>query len=286
MRALAPLVAHRRRVGNDRVRITHRLTRTLHNSCPHVLPWLQDTDPSGFCDVLRRWPTRTAAQRARRAPRETVCRDHHVRAADRIDKRLQAIHTATPLTSDAGIIAPTVLVVQALVRQLRVTLDALETCDHAIAHRAQRHPDCPLCQALPGAGPVCAPRLLVACGAQRARSASAAARQQSAGIAPVTERRGKQSWVHGRRHCPRCVRHTCVAWAAASIRHACWAPLSDQQQRDKGNAHQAAVRALACTWMRLLSRCWHERPPYDAATSLQALTRRGSSLLHNLAKVS
>jgi len=286
MRALAPLVAHRRRVVNDRVRITNRLTSTLKNYVPHVWQWFQEKDTSVFCDVLSRWPTLKAAQLARRSPLETFFRDHHVRSADLIGKRLQAIKTATPLTSDAGVIAPHVLFVQTLVSQLRVTLDAIETFDHAIAQRAQSHPDFPLFQALPGAGPVFAPRLLVAFGEQRARSASAAALQQYAGIAPVTERSGKKSWVHWRLQCPQFVRQTFVEWAAESIRHSFWAQLYYQQQRDKGKAHQAAVRALAFTWIRLLSRCWQERTPYDEATSLQALTRRGSSLLQNLAKVS
>ena len=69
--------------------------------------------------------------------------------------------------------------------------------DPAIAQRAQGHPDFPLFEALPGAGAVFAPRLLVAFGAQRARFTSADALQQDAGIAPVTERRGKTSWVPG-----------------------------------------------------------------------------------------
>jgi hypothetical protein len=36
-------------------------------------------------------------------------------------------------------------------------LEAIETFDHAIAQRAQRHPAFPRFQALPGAGPVFAP---------------------------------------------------------------------------------------------------------------------------------
>jgi hypothetical protein len=51
-----------------------------------------------------------------------------------------------------------------------------------------------------------------------------------------------------------------------------------QQQRDKGKAHQAAVRALAFKWIRILYRCWQERTPYDEAVYLQALHRRGASL--------
>src|SRR5712691_3556883 len=206
MRALAQLVEHRRRVVNDRVRITNRLTSTLKNYFPHVLQWFQEKDTAVFCDFLSRWPTLKAAQLARRSTLETFFRDHHVRSADIIEKRIQAIKTATPLTSDEGVIAPNVLFVQTLVSQLRVTLDAIETFDHAIAQRAQSHPDFPLFQALPGAGPVFASRLLVACGAQRARSASAAALQPYAGIAPVTERSGKPSWVHGCLQCPQCVR--------------------------------------------------------------------------------
>ena len=56
-----------------------------------------------------------------------------------------------------------------------------------------------------------------------------------------------------------------------------------QQQRDQGKAHQAPVRALACTWIAS-SIAVQDPTPYDAATSLQALHRRGSSLMQNLAK--
>ena len=202
MRALEQLVEHRRRVVDDRVLITHRLTSTLKNYFPHVLQWFQDKDTTVFCDFLRRWPTLKAVQLARRSTLETFFRDHHVRSADVIDKRIQAIKTAMPLTTDEGVIAPHALLVQALVSQLRVTLHAIEDFDTAIAQRAQSHPDFPLFEALPGAGPVFAPRLLVAFGEQRERYASAAALQQSAGIAPVTERSGKKSWVHWRLQCP------------------------------------------------------------------------------------
>jgi hypothetical protein len=75
-----------------------------------------------------------------------------------------------------------------------------------------------------------------------------------------------------------------VAWAAESIRHAFWARVSSQQQRDAGKAHQAAVRALAFKWIRILFRCWQERTPYDESVYLTALNRRGSSLNHNLAQ--
>ena len=168
-RARAQLVEHRRRVVGDKVRLTHRLTRTLQNYFPHVLQWFQEKDTRIFCDVLSRWPTLQAAPLARRSTLATFFRDHQVCSAHVIDTRLQALKAATPLTTDEGVIAPHVLLVQTLVSQLRVALHAIEDFDTAIAQRAQNHPDFALFQALPGAGPVCASRLLVAFGEQRAR---------------------------------------------------------------------------------------------------------------------
>src|SRR5262245_32268827 len=216
MRALAQLVEPRRRLVGDKVRLTNRLTSALKNSFPHVLRWFEDKDTVIFCDFLRRWPTLKAVQLARRATLETFFRDHHVRSAEVITQRLQAIKAATPLTTDEGIMTPnvdtggectkpafcvgkcyvksrglrhsrqfatcvSVLFVQALVAPLRATLPAIADFAHAIAPHAQQHPDFPLFQALPGAGPVFAPRLLVAFGEQRERYTSAAALQQYAG---------------------------------------------------------------------------------------------------------
>jgi hypothetical protein len=157
MRALAQLGAPRRRVGGATVRLTNRLTSTLKNSVPQGLPWLQEKDPHICCDLLSRWPPLKAAPRARRTTLETFVRDHHVCSEDVSAQRRHALTAATPFTTDEGGIAPKALLVQALVAQLRVTLQALADFDTAIAQRAKSHPAFPLLQALPGAGPVCAP---------------------------------------------------------------------------------------------------------------------------------
>jgi transposase len=283
MRALEQLVQHRRRLVGDKVRFTNRLTSALKNYFPHVLQWFHDKDTVIFCDFLAQWPTLKAVQLARRATLERFFHDHHVRYADIIDQRICAIKSATPLTTDEGIIAPHALLVQALVTQLRVTLHAIETFDHAIAQRAQSHPDFPFFDALPGAGAVLAPRLLVAFGEQRDRYASAEELQKYAGIAPVTERSGNKTWVHWRLQCPKFLRQTFVEWAAESTRHSFWARAYYQQQRDKGASHQAAVRALAFKWIRILFRCWQNRTRYEEAVYLNALKHRGAPLLHSLA---
>ena len=283
MRALAHLVEHRRRLVEDRVRITNRLTRTLKTYFPHVLQWFPHKDTILFCDFLSQWPTLKAAQLARRRTLECFFHQHHVRDEQRIHECLAAIKSAVPLTTDEGVMMPHALMAQALIAQLRVLLEAIERFDHAIAERAQRHPDYALFDALPGAGPALAPRLLVAFGEQRERYGSAEEMQQYAGIAPVLERSGKQGWVHWRCQCPKFLRQTFVEWATGSIRFSGWARAYYEQQRAKGASHQAAVRALAFKWIRILFRCWQTGVAYDESVYLAALQRRRSSLIANLA---
>jgi hypothetical protein len=176
--AHAPLFASARARAfvNASVRLPNRLTRPLKPSGPQGLQGFQDTETPMVCACLSPWPTLTAAPRARRSPPATCFRHHYGRAADVVAQRRHAIQAAHPLTTDEGVSAPQAGLVQALGNPLRVTWEAMATFDHASAPRAQSHPDCPLVQALPGAGPVFASRLRVAFGEQRARSGSAAAR--------------------------------------------------------------------------------------------------------------
>jgi transposase len=107
MRALAQLVEHRRRLVGDKVRCTNRLTSALQNYFPHVLQWFQEKDTGIFCDFLSRWPTLQAAQLARRTTLEHFFREHHVRAADVIKTRIEAIKSAVALTTAGGVTPPT-----------------------------------------------------------------------------------------------------------------------------------------------------------------------------------
>ncbi len=281
MRTLQQLVEQRRALVGDKVRLTNRVTYALKQYFPQALDWFTDTDTVMFCDFLRRWPTLKQAQRARQATVTTFFREHNLRYPKLIEQRLAAIRAATPLTQDSAVITPHRLLVEALVEQLRVTLQAIARFDAEIEAVTRKLPDYPLFRALPGAGPAFAPRLLAAFGEQRERYTCAAELQKYAGIAPVTERSGKKIWVHWRMQCPRFLRQTFVEWAAASIPRSFWAGAYYRSRRDQGCSHQAALRALAFKWIRVLYRCWQTRTPYDESTYLNALKRRGSPLLNS-----
>jgi transposase len=283
MRALEQLVEMRRRLVDDQTRITNRLTSALKNYFPQPLQWFEDKDSLLFCDFLERWPTLKAARQARRATLERFFHEHNVRQPQLIERRIEAIKNARALTNDEGVIEPFALLVKALVEQLRATIHAVESFDREIAARAPAHPDFQIFDSLPAAGPVFAPRLLTAFGEQRERYPSAADLQRYAGVAPVTERSGNSKWVHWRWSCPTFLRQTFVEWAALTIPRSFWASAFYRKQRAAGKTHQAALRALAYKWIRIVHRCWQTRQSYDEARYLNALKTRGSSLLNFMA---
>ena len=235
-----------------------------------------------FCDFLTRWLTLTQVKHARTATLEGFFHDHNVRRTHLIAERLDGIRHAMPLTEDVAVIQSYRLFTMALVEQLRATLQAIARFDQEIAAVAPTLPDYALFDALPGSGPVLTPRLQTAWGERRERFQNAGQVQRYSGVAPVTQRSGKKSWVHWRWQCPTFVRQTFVEWAAQTVNKSFWAAAFYQQQRAKGCSHQVAVRALAFKWIRILYRCWVTHTPYDESRYLMALQRRGSPLVAGL----
>jgi transposase len=279
MRKLEKLVEQRRMLIDEVRRVTNRMTAALKEYFPQVLEWFKDKDTFVFCDFVSRWPTLKQAQRARKARLCAFFHEHNVRYPHIVEQRVQSIIAASPLTDDASVISPNSLLVVSLAQQLRVLLQSVERFDAEIAAVAPTLADYALFAGLPGAGPVFAPRLLAAFGEQRERFRSANQMQSYVGVAPVTERSGNKCWVHWRLRCPKFVRQTFVEWAAHSIPYCYWADTYYRQQRAKGSSHQTALRALAFKWIRIVYRCWQTRTPYDEATYLSALKRRGSPLI-------
>jgi len=279
MRTLMTLVEQRRKRVNDRVRITNRLRNALKQYYPQVLDWFDRIDTPLFCDFVKQWSTLAQAKRARRTTLERFFHDHNMYRKSLVEKRFEAIKSSQTLTCDDAVITPYRLQTLMLVDQLVVALNALNIYDQEIAAVATQHPDFELFNSLPGAGPHLAPRLLVAFGEQRERFANACEVQKYSGIAPVTERSGKKHWVHWRWQCPTFLRQTFAEWAAQTINKSYWAGVYYYQQRAKGASYQAAVRALAFKWIRILYRCWKTNTLYDETKYLKALKDRGSPLL-------
>lgn len=232
-----------------------------------------------FCDFAERWPTVQEARRARKATLESFFHDHNVRHLGRIEARITNIKAAAPLTQDSSTITPALLLVKALIPQLRALLDAIDAYDTEIANTCAKLSDIQIFRSFPCEAAVYAPRLLSVFGEDRERFASASEGQRYCGVAPVTERSGKQHWVHWRFKSSKLLRQTFVEWAALTIPRSFWAGEFYKQQRTRGSTHQSALRALAFKWVRILYRCWRDGTTYDESRYLKTLKTRKSLLL-------
>ena len=89
MRTLVSLVEQRRRLVNDRVRITNRLRNTLKQYYTQALEWFDRIDTLLFCDFIERWPTLLQVKRARRTTVQSFFYQHNMRSAGVLDARLR-----------------------------------------------------------------------------------------------------------------------------------------------------------------------------------------------------
>lgn len=279
VRALAQLVEYRRKIVQDRVNLSNRITTILKNYYPHVLDWFKEKDTIIFCDFIAKWPSLTIVKKTRKATLLNFFNQHNSRYPAVNEKRIADIKEAMPLTNDPGVIEPNQIMIEVLIPQLKLLIASIERLDNEIKLRYKNQKDRAIFDSLPGAGPQLAPRILVAFGSNRDRYATASEIQKYAGIAPVIEQSGKKKWTHWRYSCPTFLRQTFVEWAGLSIRYSFWAKAYYQQQISKGKPHNAAIRSLAFKWIRIVFKCWKTNTPYSESIYLNTLKQRGSPLL-------
>jgi transposase len=277
-RRVQNLVEERRKLVEEKTAQVNRLIGYLKIYFPQMLEWFARLDTKLVCEFLERWPSLEELKKVSPAELRKFFRQRQGRHHELTEDRIHGIVQAMPAIQDRAVIEAKGAVVQVIAQLLRSLLEGIATLDRKIAEAAGSHPDFFIFQSLPGAGAALAPRLLAALGSQRDRYGSAAEVQKHSGIAPVTETSGKKKWVHFRWACAKFLRQSFHEWAGHSIAQSMWARAYYQQQRERGQDHHAAVRALAFKWIRIVFRCWQDRVAYDENKYLAALAKRGSPL--------
>ena len=78
-RRLQILAEYRRKLVNDRLRHTNRLTRLLKMYFPQALDWAGELGTLQSCDFLQNWPALSAIQQANPTQLRDFYRQHHCR---------------------------------------------------------------------------------------------------------------------------------------------------------------------------------------------------------------
>lgn len=284
-RLLQFLVERRRQIVDEKTRQKNRLTDCLKLYFPQLLHWFDDVSGPLVGALLERWPGLEQLQRSHPGTLRKFFHQQNCRGEELIEERISAIYQAIPATRDAAVLEAGTITARGLVALLTTLRGNIDELDRRIAQLVAAHPDAPLFDSLPGAGPALVPRLIVAFGTRRERYDNAYQVQCYSGIAPVKVASGNTQRVHIRRACPKFLRQTFHEFASHSIGQSEWARDYYQFQRDNHKSHQAAVRALAYKWIRIIFRCWKDGKPYDEQVYLQSLRRRRSLLGPALAGV-
>ena len=283
-RKLAHLVEARRKLVDRRTRLSNELTSLLKNFYPQALAL---TGEKRYAPIalafLARWPELALLQGARPETVRAFYYKHQVRRPEVVAERLALIERAQPLTTDRSLCEVSVLELQGLVATLRLLEKQRAGLEEAISTAFAAHPEVALFAKLPGAGAAMAPRLSVLFGTDRARWTTPVEMQTYYGIAPVTEKSGRQRWVHWRWKAPHFARQTLVEWAGQSVKYSTWAKAYYQQQKEKQKGHSSILRSLAFKWLRILWRCWQDRQPYSEERYLARLQTRNPLLTARLA---
>ena len=281
-RSIQLLTEDRRHLVDERTALTNQLTAALKMFFPQALEWFGDLHTARACAFLQRWPTLQQLKQATPSSIRKFYKVQGYRGEDKLEQLMSNIHKAQPLTQDGAVLLAGSMKVHALVTQIPLLTESIEQYDQKIASLFDQHDDSTLFGSFPGAGASLAPRLLAAFGSDRGRFEFAAEMQQLAGIAPVTEKSGTGIWIHWRLACSKFLRQTFQEFAGCSILQSDWARACYDQLRKRGKSHQAALRALAFKWIRIIFRCWKDRTPYDEAKYCKALKLRRSPLADDL----
>ena len=159
IRTLAQLVEYRRKLVQDRVNLSNRVTGILKSYFPQVLDLFQEKDTVIFCDFLIKWPDLSSAKKARKLTLTNFFNKHNSRYQDKNQQRIETIKNALHLTEDPGVVDPSCLMIKLLIPQLKCLLESIETIDKAIRRRYKEQTDSDIFDSFPGAGPQLAPRI-------------------------------------------------------------------------------------------------------------------------------
>jgi len=273
-RLLMRLVEYRRKCVNKRVRLTNELTQLLKEYYPQALDLAGALDHKMACNFLLKWPTLQKLQKCKPEVVRRFYEEHGCRRSDVIEERIEQIYQSRPLTTDKAVLESSTLILQTIVPQLHLLIEAIARFDEKIQEAYGKLPDAEIFSSFPGAGKALAPRLLAAMGSDRDRFKSSQEVAEYSGIAPVTERSGKSQWIHRRFACSRFVKQSFHEFAGESIVHCAWAKAFYDSKKAIGMEHHAALRSLAYKWIRIIYKCWHDQIPYDENKYLYSLRRK------------
>ncbi|MGH7264008.1 MAG: IS110 family transposase [Candidatus Rokuibacteriota bacterium] len=256
-----------------RTRLLNQLTVTLKEYYPRALEIGEDLTSPWTWAFLRAYPTPAAAAELTARRWAGWARPHRLRASRIADVAARLAQPQLPVP--AHVVRVLTRRVDVLVGELAVAHAAVEAYRQAIDDFFASMPAAKWARSLPaGQSGVTVPTLWAELGDAPGRWQSFRHLQAHGGAVPVTERSGKQHWVHFRFACNLHLRHAVHQFAFQSLRHSDWARAYYDAYRKRGHDHAAALRALGAKWLKIIFVMWRRQVPYDEMHHLATIARQ------------
>ena len=284
-RRLSNLSEQRRKIVNDQVSHRQQLISHLKSYFPQLLELCNGGSRIVLMlKMIGRWSDPRKLKRADRQLVDRVLKENGVHNQSQRDEFISRIRNLTLLISDTAIIEPLSMCCELLAKQIEASRKTIKAFDQQIDKALKKHPDGELFTTLEGAGPTLAARLLCAFGSQKDRWDNADQLASLSGIAPVTRQSGKSRVVLQRWACPAYLKQTFHEFADSARKFCPWSRARYLQLKDRGMKHNAAVRKLARSWIRILFRVWKTGIKFDCQKYLKQLLLKNPELANFVQK--
>lgn len=150
-----------------------------------------------------------------------------------------------------------------LVKVLASSIEAVAELEGQLEAFFGRHPAAELIRSQPGLGTVLGARVLAEFGDDPNRYLDAKARRNYAGTSPITRASGRSHVVLARYACNKRLRVALRMQAFAALSTSPGARAYYDRHRERGAAHEQALRALANRLVGILHGCLRHGTPYD-----------------------
>lgn len=253
-----------------KTRLVNQIQACLKDYWPTALELFSEIDQAVTLDFLLKYPRPEIIPLAEL---KKFLQKHHYPLSEEKAKEIhKKLSRPQIFVEDFTIRAKSRLLIT-LVGQLEALITQLDEYQREIVKLFNEHPDCSVFKSLPGSGPKNGPRLLAEMGDNRQRYSKAKNAQCEAGTSPITDASGKSKIVRMRYSCRKPFRNVLYQFAFSSLRESAWAKKFYDTQRDKGNTHTEALRALGNKWLKIIFRLWKDGTTYNEDRHLASIMR-------------
>jgi transposase len=260
------------RLVREQTRLVNQLTATLKEYYPRALEVCGDVTAKRAAAFLRAYPTPATLAALPEAAWHQFATTHRWSAeqAATLWKVLQQPQVPVP----EHVVRAKRRLVEVLLRQLGPVVEAVDGYRKAVMDFFAQLPAAEWATTLPASQGTLVPTIWAELGDAAGRWASWQHLQGHSGVVPVTRSSGRSQSIAFRFACNLPLRRALQQFAFCSLKSSEWARAYYDRQRARGHRHQAALRALAAKWVKIIFVLWSRHVPYDETYHLAMMTRQ------------